>query len=365
MSTINDKLNRLDQYKHDIKDAIIDKGQTVDEDMSTYADAIRNISGGDEPIPEIPETDPLTFIKIDDGAGSISLDIVELNDATMDNTKPFTYNLNNSGWNTYIENTKIPMNKGDKVQFRSSNGTACCSSSLNAYRNFVTDGIYACGGNINSLFGNTTGTLAKRACACLFRASNIVTAPVINNRPGQYAYYAMFRYCKMLIKPPVLTSAYTANYSHSYMFYGCASLKEAPALPATSLGTYCYYNMFGHCTSLTKAPVLPALTVSSYSYQQMFLGCISLEEGPEIYATKLGASAAALSMFEACTKLRVLKCNFMYKSDDSVITDSINTDFMTSVRNNGVFYKNPAWDGPTERGGNTIPSTWTIVDWNQ
>lgn len=46
MSTISEKLQRLNTYKQDIKQAIIDKGQTVEDNMSVYAEAINKISGG-------------------------------------------------------------------------------------------------------------------------------------------------------------------------------------------------------------------------------------------------------------------------------------------------------------------------------
>ena len=115
MSTIIDKLNRLSQYKLDIKNSIISKGQTVGDNMSEFADAISKISTGVE-IPEILDTDPLTFVKIDNTeiVGYISLDRVNTN---FD--KIFQYNKNDEGWFDYSANEKIPLNYGDKLQFRS------------------------------------------------------------------------------------------------------------------------------------------------------------------------------------------------------------------------------------------------------
>lgn len=46
MSTIASQLETLAEIKNNIKAAIIDKGQTVGDDFSTYANAIENISGG-------------------------------------------------------------------------------------------------------------------------------------------------------------------------------------------------------------------------------------------------------------------------------------------------------------------------------
>ncbi len=47
MSTITDKLLRLNTYKKDIKQALIDKGQYVGNNMSEYAEAIESINGGE------------------------------------------------------------------------------------------------------------------------------------------------------------------------------------------------------------------------------------------------------------------------------------------------------------------------------
>jgi len=46
MSVISEQLEILAGIKNDIKAAIIDKGQTVGDDFSTYATAIENIEGG-------------------------------------------------------------------------------------------------------------------------------------------------------------------------------------------------------------------------------------------------------------------------------------------------------------------------------
>lgn len=101
MSTINDKLIRLASYKDDIKAAIIAKGQTVGDNMSLYAEAISKISGGGGDIPEILDTDPLTFVRVDNSGipGSIAL-----TDVGAVSTKTFQYNKNDEGWLTYTAN---------------------------------------------------------------------------------------------------------------------------------------------------------------------------------------------------------------------------------------------------------------------
>ena len=39
------------------------------------------------------------------------------------------------------------------------------------------------------------------------------------------------------------------------MFNSCSSLTQAPELPATTLANFCYYNMFSNCTSLSSLKV--------------------------------------------------------------------------------------------------------------
>lgn len=74
MSTTIDRLNLLANTKADIKAAIIEKGQVVDDVFSTYADKIRAIQTGG------------TVTATDDGAGNVTI--------TMDGATA-TYNNGN------------------------------------------------------------------------------------------------------------------------------------------------------------------------------------------------------------------------------------------------------------------------------
>lgn len=55
MSNISDKLIQLSNIKSDIKTAINNKGQSVGDDFSTYANAIDNITTGDGPVYQNPD----------------------------------------------------------------------------------------------------------------------------------------------------------------------------------------------------------------------------------------------------------------------------------------------------------------------
>ena len=307
MSTIIDKLNRLAKYKLDIKNSIISKGQTVGDNMSEFADAISKISGGVE-IPEILDTDPLTFVRVDNAKVDGSISIVN-NGVT--NNKQFQYNKNDNGWTDYIVGDIIHMYYGDKVQFRSNDKTNVCTS-LNDYRNFKTIGLYDCGGTLASLMNNNT----------------TISLP-------SYCFNHLFYYCN-IVNAPILPWEHINSNCYSNMFTGCTSLVNAHALPATTLASNCYSNMFEGCTSLVNAPELPATTLSDSCYYYMF---------------------------GSCTKINTIKAKCMYSSGTTLITSSISSSWLFNVSSTGTFYKNPDWSGPTSRGPNTIPSGWTIVDW--
>ena len=120
--------------------------------------------------------------------------------------------------------------------------------------------------------------------------------------------------------------------------------------------------MFMFCTKLTTAPKLPATTLEIYCYSNMFHNCSNLTTAPELPATKLAQSCYNM-MFSYCDKLTTVKCNARYVSDGTEITSKIDNNWLTGVSSTGKFYKNTEWSGPTERGVNTIPTGWTIVDW--
>ena len=298
MSTIIDKLNRLAQYKLDIKNAIISKGQTVGDNMSEFADAISKISGGVE-IPEILDTDPLTFVRVDNTTIDCSISIVN-NGVT--NTKQFQYNKNDNGWTDYIVGDIIHMDYGDKVQFRSNDTTDVCTFSN--YRKFKTIGLYDCGGTLASLMNNnTTISLHSYCFNHLFYYCNIVNAPIL---PWEHininCYSNMFSGCTSLVNAPSLPATTLASNCYSDMFTGCTSLFNAPSLPATTLASNCYSNMFKDCTSLFNAPSLPATTLASNCYSNMFSGCTSLVNAPSLPATTLDYSCYS-NMFSGCISL--------------------------------------------------------------
>lgn len=369
MESISTMLVELAEVKDDIKNAIISKGQTVGDNFREYAEAIEKISGGKE-VPEILDTDPLTFVRLD----SYEDAYISLENVNSPAEKPFEYNLNEGGWQTYTIGTKIKMNYADKLQFRSStnvgmNGTL----SENNHRQFKTDGgLFRCGGLLWSLtnFKQPTiiGSKHYGSFKGLFEGTNIVSTPIYNNFDISREWFAdMFRNCVFLKEACDLPVNINAPYACSSMFSGCTALVNAPALPATTLPTSCYEYMFLDCSSLVNAPELPATTAVNRCYYYMFGHCTSLTEAPKLPADRVYLTSYQY-MFEGCSNITEIYCNARWQDDlELELSNVICYSWLSGVPNEEdcIFHKNPEWAGPTTRGVNTIPSNWQIVDWEQ
>ena len=295
---ISENLQRILTDKQNIANAINAKGVSCQfsESLDTYADKISRISGGGGVEPVFSDSDPLTFVGIHDS------NYVALINEGATNNKVFEYNKNGSGWTTYIENSKIEINKYEYVQFRSNSTLACSTNSSYEFRRFITGGLFKCYGTISSLINNSNSVPAN-AFVRLFQGTNILTAPALPGTSlGDHVYMSMFANCSNLTKAPALPATTLNTYCYQNMFDGCSSLTTAPALPATTLAKYCYSQMFRGCSSLTTTPTLPATTLANYCYQDMFVNCINLTTAPTLQATKL-ATYCYYQMFKGCSSL--------------------------------------------------------------
>ena len=298
---ISENLQRILTDKQNIANAINAKGVSCQfsESLDTYADKISRISGGGGvdpgPEPVFSDSDPLTFV------GILDSNYVALVNEGATNNKVFEYNKNGSGWSTYIENSKIEINKYEYVQFRSNSTLACTTNSSSQFRRFITGGLFKCYGTISSLINNSN-LVPANAFVRLFQGTNILTAPVL---PG--------------------TSL--DDYGYMSMFENCSNLTKAPALPATKLAAYCYQYMFRNCSSLTTAPALPATTLTTSCYEYMFDGCSKLNYIKAMFTTTPAK-------------------NYTY-------------NWVKGVSSKGTFVKNHAatW---TTTGVHAIPTGWTV-----
>lgn len=193
---ISENLQRILTDKQNIANAINAKGVSCQfsESLDTYAAKISRISGGstggEEPV--FSDTDPLTFVGLYDS------NYLTLINEGATNNKVFEYNKNGSGWTTYIENSKIEINKYEYVQFRSNSTRACSTNSTSQIRRFITVGLFKCYGTISSLINNSN-SVPTNAFVRLFQGTNILTAPVLPaTELSNSCYSYMFRNCSKL-----------------------------------------------------------------------------------------------------------------------------------------------------------------------
>lgn len=221
---------------------------------------------------------PLTFRILSDGD-------IYWNSGSGKNNYAITisYNKNNSGWvsiTSTLNNTKIPVVKGDVVQFKGENS---------AY--YVGDDYQWASFAHSTCDFNIVGNILSLISPWSYTTLNSISAK---------AFYRLFEYTNVINTEKLILPNFTANYCYSYMFYHCPKLTSTPTLPATTLSEGCYGAMFRDCTSLTTAPELPATTLASRCYQFMFDGCVKLYNVPELPATNL-ASYCYAYMFRACS----------------------------------------------------------------
>ena len=322
MATIDDIKGKLDQLtgiKTDIKEAIISKGQSVGDNMTEYADAIKNISS--------VKPNYLTFTA--DAESSVYL---RNNGSNSPNCE---YSFNGVNWvnmpTAAADKVTIPV--GEKIFVRGNNPSGFSTSSSN-YSKFVMTGSTSASGSVMSLIDGTGETTTI---------------------PSNYCFIYLFDSYSSLTIAPELSATTLTNSCYYGMFRYCSSLTKAPELPATTLAPSCYSYMFFNCSSLTTAPKLPATTLENSCYNGMFRGCSSLTTAPELPATMLATSCYRY-MFQGCSSLNYIKCLAMDVSGDGC------ANWVTDVSSAGTFVQEAGSSWPS--GGNGIPSGW-IVKYNE
>ena len=270
-----------------------------------------------------------------------------------------------SSWTPYtVEDVITLANVNDKVYFKAVGSNNKISNNQFGYNKFVITGKIAASGNVNSLLeedeetARTISLEGKDSCyGYMFRDCTALTqAPELPATTlASDCYTSMFDNCTSLTQAPVLPATALASSCYGYMFNGCTSLTQAPELPVTTLAFRCYTNMFQNCTSLTTAPELPATKLTNQCYDSMFKGCTSLTTAPELPATKL-TLRCYYNMFQNCTSLSSLKVAF------TTWESSQTADWLNNVAATGTFScPQTLIDNTTERGGSTVPTSWTMV----
>ena len=314
MSTIQENLDRIQNAKSAIKDAIIQKGIEVTdtEKIETYADKILQIkSGGGAEIPEFDPNGPLTIYCLDDWGDAH----VKFNNGYQEST--IQYSTDGSTWKTYTDET-IKLTKGQYVQFK---GVITQYALDNHFSTFILkNGLFNLYGNLTSLDNYISTFNDGYKYNHMFENTNVYDCSKLNtgikSQTGSNVFEYMFSNCKYLVKVPQLLATTLAEYCYDHMFSGCTSLTTIPSnlLPATTLVRNCYSYMFSGCTSLTTIPndLLPATTLEIVCYSYMFSGCTSLTTIPNdlLPATTL-ANSCYSDMFRDCSSLTTIPSNLL------------------------------------------------------
>lgn len=276
--------------------------------ITVAVEASENYNAGEQKI-QVAVKRPLTFEALEDGSISISFSGAVLE-------KPIVYKKNKENKVEITSNTNIPVEKGDKIEFESTN------ERLTQYDNNLGLKIYA--NSKCAVYGNVMSMISPDGN---YHTNKTITQPYAlvgllygnsqwNEQAQKYDFYTVAHDKYKLLLPattltegcyyyllantgfteaPELPAKELAPSCYRYMFYFCQDLTEAPALPATTLASYCYANMFRNCQKLTKAPKLPAKEMAFACYYYMFSQC-GLTEAPELPATKL-ATGCYFCMF--------------------------------------------------------------------
>ena len=361
MSTIQENLDRIQNAKSAIKDAIIQKGIDVTdtEKIETYADKILQIkSGGGTEIPEFDPEGPLTIYCFDDwGDAHVKFD-------NKYKLSTIQYSTDGSTWKTYTDET-IKLTKGQYVQFK---GVITKYAQSNHFSTFILkNGLFNLYGNLTSLDNYiSTHNDNSNKYMHMFENTNVYDCSKLNigiNTFGHNSFMTfsnMFSNCKYLVKLPELPATTLGRSCYQNMFSGCTSLTTIPSnlLPATTLGRTCYQNMFRDCTSLTTIPsnLLPATTLAGYCYDSMFYGCTGLVETPEGWylPAQTTDEMSCNNMFANCSKLHKMAVSY-----SGTITSDHWTGFLDDVSWVGTFYYSK--NQTQENIQSIVPSGWTLV----
>ena len=305
MSTLQENLDRIQNAKSAIKNAIIQKGIDVTdtEKIETYADKILQIkSGGGTEIHEFDPNGPLTIYCFDDWGGAH----VKFDNHYKEST--IQYSTDGSTWKTYTDET-IKLTKGQYVQFKGVI-TQYAPSYQFSSTFILKGGLFNLYGNLTSLDNYISTFNGGYKYTKMFIDTNVYDCSKLNTGIKTFkssnGFNYMFGNCKYLFKVPELPATTLAENCYSNMFYGCTRLTTLPSnlLPATTLARNCYSNMFENCTGLTTIPdnLLPATTLADNCYSRMFNGCTSLTTIPNLPATTLARNCYS-NMFYGCTGL--------------------------------------------------------------
>lgn len=208
-----------------------------------------------------------------------------------------------SSWENYTINTSIPMQPGEMISFRNTNGFL--SIDYQNYVQFIIDGSFIVTGRVDALINYSDYS--------------------------DYCFYSLFN--------------------------GCSGLMNAPKLSETMLTVGCYSNMFNGCTSLNSMPELPAMVLKDNCYSKMFMGCSSLISSAYLPAT-ISVSGCYSNMFNECSSLSSVNVGLKKYNENDV------ENWLSGINTSGILICQSSLliNEDVMKNKDIIPNSWKIVN---
>ncbi len=382
MGTIADKLQGIADSKAAIKNALLNKGQSPTDVLSSYADNILAISGASSTDPyqglrpddwmEMPTTvndDEIYMLfhltPTDENLISFSLTctgyytvalgtmiggvFVQSSDTTVASGAVYENSLNFADWGDETSDgfrqLMIKVSGTDVLTF--SPAVHAKKTSPLSFKQWSIVEIKARLSGLTSFICGSSSTSSALTMLRFFSllgqnyiisASNMfyncislrcvleIDTSSVNNMSS------FFRGCSALVYiPNIVTSIAT---SMSYMFYNCSSLREIPSLDTARVSNMSY--MFAMANKLETIPSLDTSGVTNMSY--MFYGCSALRYVPSLNTSNVTNMS---NMFYNCGALpcvpwmstaNVTNMSYMFSGCSTVqCIPAINTQYVTTM----------------------------------
>lgn len=250
MATIADNLQTIKDSTEAIRQAIIDKGGTVSGGLTTYADAIRNITGGEtSQEPDMPI--------IGDGKTYLYISITN----TLQVQVPLYFNQ------TVSHGVIIDWGDGTSTQTISGTGNVNSTHTYNEIGDYVIS-LSPKGGCTIRLGSTSTGTCVMGSTAAANKICRSYLKKVELGTVGNLLIARAFSECSSLSAIYIPNGITEVKAS---VFYNCTSLLSI-TLPesVTNISDYAFYN----CVSLQNIIIPESVTNISIN---AFCNCYSLQ----------------------------------------------------------------------------------------
>lgn len=322
MSLSND-INTTSTALSDIKDAIIAKGVTPSGNITTYATAISQISGGSAVIDSLSITPTTSAQTITASGGVDGYSPINVSAVTSSIDANITAGNIKNGV-TILGVTGDYTGSGSATLITKSitqNGTYNASSDNADGYSSVTVNVSGGGGysEIPS-YQISNGVAVRRSGALTGNEFSGITSVGV----GALSY--AFESCSSLTGTLDLSSLTSiGNFGLQYAFSGCSSLTSVDLSSLTSVGNFGLYYAFNNCSGLTGTLDLSSLqSVDESALYSAFQGCSSLTSVDLASLTSVGNSGLN-SAFPYCSGLTSVDLLSLTSVGDYGLNSAFNT----------------------------------------